>query len=119
MNIVNLTPHPVTLRNAAGVDTSIPSSGLCRVDSSPGVKMPVSNGPCDFYSATSFGAVSGLPDPMDGTIYIVSMLVAGLVRRPDVFSPGTGPNDGAVRNDKGQIAAVTRLIGSMGILEYM
>ena len=30
--------------------------------------------------------------------------------RPDVLCPGTGPADGAVRNDKGHIVAVTRLV---------
>ena len=30
--------------------------------------------------------------------------------RSDVVGPGTGPADGAIRNEKGQIVAVTRLI---------
>jgi hypothetical protein len=37
-----------------------------------------------------------------------AMKQKGLVR-PDVLVPGTGPGDGAVRNDKGHIVAVTRL----------
>ena len=32
----------------------------------------------------------------------------GLVR-PDVLVPGTGPADGAIRNEKNHIIAVTRL----------
>jgi hypothetical protein len=37
--------------------------------------------------------------------------VAGRLRgRPDVFSPGTGPRDGAIRDKQGRITGVTRLI---------
>jgi len=55
--------------------------------------------------------VSGLPAYTRG----VMLLVSGMVRdaledRGDVWSPGTGPEDGAIRNDKGHIVAVTRLI---------
>lgn len=49
--------------------------------------------------------------PVDRPVYIVSALFAGRVNdRPDVMYPGTGPNDGCVRDDKGQVVAVTRLI---------
>ncbi len=53
--------------------------------------------------------VTGLPDPIDGTIFIVSAPVgAAIVGRNDVLVLGTGPNDGAIR-DGGNVVAVTRL----------
>lgn len=112
MKIVNLTPHSITLRSPAG-DTLVPSTGVARVATKPGQELPQDGAPCSLFSGTSFGAVEGLPEPEAGTIFVVSALVAGRVaNRPDVFSPGTGPQDGAIRNDKGQIEAVTRLIRS-------
>jgi hypothetical protein len=50
--------------------------------------------------------VIDLPEPIEGTAFIVSGLVAGAVSRSDVFSPATGPKDEAIRNDKGHIIAV-------------
>lgn len=105
MNYVNLTPHSVTLVEG-DTTTTLTSSGLARVASIPG--QPIGG---ILYSAPAFGEVEGLPDPQPGTLYIVSALVAGrCVGRADVFSPGTGPNDGAIRDEKGLIKAVTRLI---------
>ena len=53
----------------------------------------------------SFGAVEGLPDPVDGVVYIVSGMVLSELAgsRPDVVSPDTGPD--AIR-ENGQIKAV-------------
>jgi hypothetical protein len=56
--------------------------------------------------------VAGLPDPADGVFYIVSGMVFAsplLDGRGDVMAPGTGPDEGAVR-EGGQVQAVTRLI---------
>jgi hypothetical protein len=63
---------------------------------------------------TLFGQVTDLPAPKDGVAYLVSALVLGALAghgRRDVFAPATGPQDGAVRNDQGQVVAVTRLNG--------
>jgi hypothetical protein len=55
--------------------------------------------------------VEGLPPPERDTILIVSALLAVAVPgRTDVFYPGTGPGDGAVRDSQGRVQAVTRLI---------
>ena len=112
--IVNLTPHAIVVLRDDGLGCLegaefAPSGVVARVASTPGVKLPGDDLP--LFTSTNFGEVEGLPAPQAGTIFIVSALVAGrCVGRADVFSPGTGPNDGAVRNGKGQIAAVTRLI---------
>jgi hypothetical protein len=102
---VNLTPHEITF----GIN-AIPASGqVARVASKPGEEL--GNG---LWTAPQWGEVEGLPAPEPETIYIVSALVAGRVgnTRDDVYSPGTGPADNAVRDPHGRIVGVTRLIRS-------
>lgn len=122
---VNLTPHPVRLRVDGTNTTAIPAAddivvpphtgqdgkpAPARVSSRAGARMGDANG-VPLFTAPSWGEVEGLPDAEADTIYIVSALVAGRVSdRPDVFSPGTGPADGAIRTDTGHIFSVTRLI---------
>lgn len=122
MALVNLCPHDIVLRDAAGVDHTCPSVGTARVTTHP--SMPSSLYPKDIpvpvYTRTVYGSVVGLPDPVPGTYYIVSALVAaalGGTRSADVLCPGTGPSDGAVRHPvgherAGQVIAVTRLVQS-------
>lgn len=111
MNIVNLTPHAIVLRDAHGTDHTIEKSGVvARVTASAGEPVTVEGIPVPVAPAVVFGAVEGLPAPCAGTVYIVSGLVGGCCAgRSDVLVPGTGPADGAVRNEKGHIVAVTRL----------
>jgi len=109
MALINLTPHPIVVRTD-GVDITIPASGqIARVTSRQeltshidiyGIEIPVQR--------TTFGQVEGLPDFVPDTVYIVSSLVLGALKgsRPDVVAPDTGPT--AIRNDNGQIVAVTR-----------
>lgn len=147
--IINLTPHPITLRAADGTETTIPprpasEGGAARVASTPGTLAMVDGIPVPVASPTTFGEVAGLPAPhyecgcgqgrdcpsafilsMDGALrcpkvritryYVVSAIVGAAIRasgavRPDVLCPGTGPADGAVRNEAGHIVAVTRLV---------
>jgi hypothetical protein len=110
MKLINLTPHALTLRDSSGHDLIVEASGqVARVATTPGEESGNLGGVA-LFSATSFGKVEGLPAPQDGVIYIVSGLVGGQVSdRDDVVVPGTGPRDGAIRED-GRIVAVTRLI---------
>lgn len=110
--LVNLTPHPITLALPDGSRQTIQPSGLARCLPGPatvgdeGLPVPVAR-------QGALGPVEGLPGPAAGTVYIVSALVLGhpsLAGRRDVLAPGTGPADGAIR-DNGQIVAVTRLVG--------
>ena len=108
MNIINLTPHAVVVQMPSYDTVTFPPSGeLARVETtrvriSPhGVPVPVFK--------TDWGEVTGLPDPVEGTIYIVSTLVAQQVpMRGDVFSPDTSPS-GAIRDESGRVVAVTGL----------
>lgn len=111
--LVNLTPHDIVLQAEDGVRQVVPPAGttarVAVVASEeqarlPGVSVPI-QGP------NQWGDVEGLPEPEWGTVYIVSALVAEKVKRPDVVMPGTGPKDGAIR-ENGQIVAVTKLIRS-------
>jgi hypothetical protein len=111
MNIVNLTPHNVVLQDADGVRTVIASSGVARVACTPGALENVEGVPVPVAGRATYGAVEGLPDPVEGTIYVVSAMVLGRCKdRDDVVGPGTGPKDGAIRNEDGNVIAVTRLV---------
>lgn len=106
MKFKNLTPHDINLKVSGGEILTIPSEGVARINSSPGKQLDSL-----IWSSPVWGEVEGLPPPEDGVLYIVSALVAAqCIGREDVASPGTGPNDGCIRNEKGQIVAVTRLI---------
>ena len=114
MNIVNLTPHALTLIAPSGEHTILPPSGtVARVGSTPGAVEARDGFPCLVASPTTFGEVTGLPAPQDGVVFIVSGMVGSALAgkgRTDVFVPGTGPNDGALRNDAGHIVGVTRVV---------
>ena len=114
MNIVNLTPHALTLIAPSGEHHIIPASGsVARVASTPGTVEAREGFPCLIASPTKFGEVTGLPAPQDGVVFVVSGMVGSALAgrgRTDVFVPGTGPNDGAVRNEQGHIIGVTRLV---------
>lgn len=105
--LINLTPHSLTL-HGDGIVTIPPSGIVARLSvqrkflkpiSIDGVELPVSK--------SEFGSVQDLPKPQDGTLYVVSAMVAGAVNRADVFSPGE-----LVRDAKGDV------IGAKGLTAY-
>jgi hypothetical protein len=114
--LINLTPHAVHIHqtnNRSGME--IPSSGSARVVSNDAVSEFNKEIGFTVASYPDTGIVEGLPDPTPGVAYIVSLIVLGypsVKGRTDVFSPGTGPKDGAIRSDKGQVVGVTRLIAA-------
>lgn len=131
LEILNLTPHKITLVSADGDETTIePSGTVARVSMKPGKKieclMPDSNLstlgkiPCDVYDPPTYGEVENLPSFKQGRICIVSMFCAqsmnpGIVAiRGDIYYPGTGPADEPIRDEDGRIIAVTRLIKAKG-----
>ena len=104
MKFVNLTPHSIKFfqRNLeehtmSEILTVQPSGQLARVASKTVV---ISEGYDGIpVTATQYGEVEGLPAPEDGTIYIVSSMVAKLCRdRKDVFIPNE-----SVRDENGRI----------------
>jgi len=109
--IVNLTPHQITLSAPAGnAGHALGFEGVARVASVPGQLEDLGGVPVPVARPTTFGEITGLPDPKPGVVYVTSMMVAQVAKRPDVLSPGTGPADEPIRNAAGQIKAVTRLV---------
>jgi len=109
MRYVNLTPHTVVLLNEQNdVAEVVPSTGLASVapitKAMPSLSSANGNVPL---ALVGFGAVSGIPAPQDGVLYIVSALVAGRAGRDDVASPGQCPVGGhkgcpACRDEQGK-----------------
>ena len=112
MKIINLTPHIVVLRAADGTEVSIaPTAPPARVATKSVATGETVGGLPVF--RTIYGEIENLPASDGETKYIVSVLVLGRCRGRDyVFAPGTGPQDGAVRDEQGRVAAVTRLIAA-------
>lgn len=99
VRIVNLTPHEIRIG-----DVRIPSAGLARC-STVAVPMYVRGCPVPVVRQR-FGEVFGLPDPEDGTIYVVSMPVAQAIGndRDDIFVPGE-----QIRDESGRIVGCKSL----------
>ena len=95
-NFINLTPHAIVLNDGRVFE---PSGAVARVTST---HSEFNN---DGVCRAEFGEVQNLPAPVDGTIYIVSGMVASATDRDDVVAPATGHPE-AKRNEKGQIASV-------------
>lgn len=103
MRFVNLTPHPIKVQDVHGfVHEFAPSGQVARVGQVTS-EMPELAG---FRVRTNqSGPVSGLPDPQDGVIYLVSGFVLAAARgRDDVLAPDTGPD--CLRDANGHITAV-------------
>ena len=108
--LINMTPHPIVLQAEDGTRTILPPEGTVpRVDNIPGQPSLVEGIPVPVWSADKPGKVTGLPQPRPGVFFIVSGFVGAATPRFDLLVPGTGPQDGAIRNEKGHIVAVTRL----------
>src|SRR3989344_6547060 len=103
-DFVNLTPHAIVFQHPDGTRRTFakPEKGMdARVDPLPVRPEEVSElegmtlAPYPMY-----GPVVNLPEPQEGTIYIVSLIVLGrpeVASRKDLVAPGTGPKDGAIR----------------------
>ncbi len=115
-HFVNLTPHIVRFQFPDGTRVEFPSEGLARVANIKGEPTSIEFGgkAMPVNSPTMYGEVEGLPEPQDGVIYIVSLIVVtqpSVAGRTDVVAPATGPTDGAIRVD-GWIDAVTRWVAA-------
>ena len=88
VQIVNLTPHAINIKRQDGSFLVVPPSGqLARcAENRAVVESPIEG---VVVTVPTYGDVEGLPDPQDGTVYIVSALVLSRVQdRTDVFAPG-------------------------------
>lgn len=98
MTIINLTPHAINfLREDNSVLVTVEPSGTIARASQTREAVGEVNG--IVVNQCSYGSVTGLPDPQDGTIYLVSALTAqACPERSDVFI-----TDDAVRDENGRI----------------
>lgn len=116
MKLINLTPHPIVLCNIDGtILETIPSSGNARITQMPGEAMNLGFS-VPVMTPNTYGEVLGLPEPNIDTMYIVSFMLATALKRCDLVSPGTGPNDNVIRDENNKIIGVTRLISHSELL---
>lgn len=103
MKIVNLTPHELKLHNEAGelVATIAPDGRAPRVNMTR-VRVGEVGGVPMFRSEA--GEITDLPEPEDGTVFVVSGLVRAAVNRPDLWQPGE-----LLRDEAG------RVVGAVGL----
>ena len=89
---INLTPHEI-YETATGL--RIPSTGIARVRWCS-KDVAVVDG-VQLFRSDYEGSIQGLPEPVDGVIYIVSALALNAVpaERNDVVAPGDVVRDGS------------------------
>ena len=100
---VNLIGHDITI---SGHATLPKCDNPCRVETQQMIIGKLAGVPI---AKTEFMKIMNLPDPEDGTYYIVNRIVMDYVpfNREDVFCVDTGPS--SIRDENGQVLAVTQL----------
>lgn len=104
MNIKNLTPHTINFVSSEGypIMDIKPEGTVARVSVKTATVGEINGVPV---TKSVYGEVMDLPEPEEGTIYIVSALVAGRVpERDDVFIPNE-----SIRDEKGRIVGCKSL----------
>lgn len=103
MDIVNLTPHDITVvDNNNRVLMNIPTTDLvARLKTSPVVVGKVNGIPLVKHQCISF---INLPDPDPGTMFLVSSLIQQFSSRKDLIAPDTGPS--CVRDNNRKVVAI-------------
>jgi hypothetical protein len=100
---VNLIGHEITI---SGHGTLPKSENPCFVKTKQRIVGKVVGIPI---AETHFESIENLPDPEEGVYYIVNRVTMDFIpfNREDVFCVDTGPS--AIRDDNGQVIAVTQL----------
>jgi hypothetical protein len=100
---VNLLGHDITI---SGHATLPKCDNPCRVETQQMIIGKLGGVPI---AKTEFMKIVNLPEPEDGTYYIVSRIAMDYVpfKREDVFCVDTGST--AIRDENGQVVAVTQL----------
>lgn len=106
-NIINLTPHTINIYDADGNEVkNFESMGIARADSFETVVGELNGIPV---VEMSYGSPIGLPDYMDGTAYIVSMLTIQAAIQVGRTTADLYTTADLVRNEKGQIIGCRKL----------
>lgn len=101
MRVVNLTPHEVTVFDDNDVVIkTYPSAGLARASQA---NTPVDNIDGVLVVSTSYGEVTGLPEPTEGTVFIVSFITVNAARAHGRTTDDLLVTSSPVRNDRGQV----------------
>lgn len=103
--MLNLTPHPITVRTPNGDITYAPSGTVARVTTREIPTAPVNGVPV---VQRTMGDVTGIPAGVP--CIVSSMVLAAVPGRPDVYAPDTGNT--AIRDANGHIVAVTRFVAA-------
>lgn len=103
MRLVNYTPHLVSIYREEGL-LNLPSVGLARVKETI-LEQRLVHGVA--IRTTHYGDVTGLPDPVEGTVFIVSKMVFDQSHRTDLAYPTDFE-----RNDDGSIAYANAIVVS-------
>ena len=104
VNVVNLTPHEINIITESGTITFPPSGIVARVAAKAVETDTLYIGPRGMLLAIPvttpyYSDIEDLPEPCEGTAYIVSSIVATRCKyRNDVFAPGE-----LVRDDTGKV----------------
>lgn len=100
---VNLIGHEITI---SGHGTLPKSENPCFVKTKQRIVGKLVGIPI---AETHFELIENLPDPEEGVYYIVNRITMDFIpfNREDVFCVDTGPS--AIRDDNGQVIAVTQL----------
>ncbi len=122
--MINLTPHAITLKCADGSEVTFQPSGMARVvtiESIVGTRDVWPHGKTEVDEQGNstgsripvirrvLGEAEGLPE--EGIECLVSaMVLSSVPGRKGVYAPDSGPT--AIRNEKGQVVAVTRLVAA-------
>ena len=111
MEFVNLTPHEVIVFDEEGKNVLLrvpPSGEVARVEVKRKEAGTLNGVPL---VRSEFGEVQGLPEPREGVVYIVSMIVLQALqgKRKDVVAPDTSPQS-AVRDSEGRIIGVKAFV---------
>ena len=117
MEILNYTPHSIVVQLPNGIPVVFPSIGSARVNMNraftPSIELDTFEDQSNLYIPTAtleLIDIDGLPEPVDGTLYIVSSIVLDACRkigRTDCIAPDT---DKAMRNEQGHIISVPGFI---------
>ena len=106
VKVINCTPHDVVIISESGNITFERSGIIPRLkEVQQKINSVNSNGIEIDIMEKSFLEPEGLPEPKEGTIYIVSALVAGAVKHRDDL---VIPND-TIRDDQGRIIGCRNL----------
>lgn len=109
-NIINLTPHEITIITDGDCTPIKPSGIVCRIIEETETVSSVNGIPIRVSHPT---AVEGLPPQQEGVLYFCSGMAAAAawaLGRADVVCPSTDADD-IVRNERGQTVAIKALKG--------